>query len=114
VSESDRRALWLRGLLDLCVLAVLRGGERYGYELAQLLEQCGLGQIKGGTLYPVLGRLADSGFLVAHWREGDGGPGRKYYALTQEGLAFLDRQSDLWRGFDQAVHAVLSPNGGTS
>ena len=109
--DPDRRALWLRGVLDLCVLAALRGRERYGYELAQLFERVGLGPIKGGTLYPLLGRLTESGLVTAEWRPGTSGPGRKYYALTQDGLALLERQADLWRSFHDAVATLLDPNG---
>jgi PadR family transcriptional regulator PadR len=107
VSERDRRALWLRGVLDLCILATLRERERYGYELAQVLEQAGLGKITGGTLYPALKRLADAGLVATEWRSGDGGPGRKYYALTPAGLVFLDDQSERWHAFDASVRTLL-------
>ena len=105
--DVDRRALWLRGVLDLCILATLREQERYGYELAQVLQQAGLGKLTGGTLYPALGRLAEAGLVTAEWRSGDGGPGRKYYALTPAGLVFLDDQSQRWRTFDTAVRTLL-------
>src|SRR5690625_7349935 len=48
---------WLRGVLELCVLRVLADGATYGYAIAAELAQAGLGEIKGGTLYPLLGRL---------------------------------------------------------
>lgn len=113
MADADRRALWLRGVLDLCLLAALRDRDRYGYELAQLLENVGLGRIKGGTLYPVLRRLADSGLVTTDWRPGASGPGRKYYALSPTGIALLERQSALWLTFDDAVRTVLDSTGGT-
>jgi PadR family transcriptional regulator PadR len=112
VVDSDRRALWLRGVLELCVLAALRDGERYGYELAQVLARSGLGEIKGGTLYPVLARLADSGLVTAEWRPGAGGPARKYYVLTPAGAELLALESAQWRSFHDAVRAILDTRGG--
>ena len=49
---------WLRGVLEIAVLRCLAdGGPSYGYAIALALEEAGLGQVKGGTLYPLLGRL---------------------------------------------------------
>jgi hypothetical protein len=62
---ADRRASWLKGVLDLLVLAGLTEGESYGYEIAKTLAGSGLGQIKGGTLYPVLNRLEEAGLVAA-------------------------------------------------
>jgi PadR family transcriptional regulator PadR len=73
---------WLRGVLELCVLGALRAGPSYGYAIAQDLESAGLGPVKGGTLYPLLGRLEAEQLVEASWRVGDSGPGRKYFALT--------------------------------
>src|SRR5512139_310218 len=87
--DQDRRSQWLRGVLDLCVLALLSGGESYGYQLAQALESAGIGPIQGGTLYPVLLRLQRTGLVVARWRDGDAGPARKYYDITPAGWEAL-------------------------
>src|SRR5690625_898005 len=81
---------WLRGVLELCVLRVLADGATYGYAIAAELAQAGLGEIKGGTLYPLLGRLEKNALVTAEWRAGEGGPGRKYFALTAAGRAELD------------------------
>jgi PadR family transcriptional regulator PadR len=64
---AERR---LRGVLELCVLGALRGGPSYGYALAQSLEQAGLGTVKGGTLYPLLGRLEASSWSRPAGRSG--------------------------------------------
>ena len=98
---------WLRGVLEPCLLALLAGGEAYGYELATRLQGAGLGPVPGGSLYPALLRLHDQGFLRAEWRAGEGGPGRKYYELTPEGRAALEAQRATWRRFAAAVGGVL-------
>jgi PadR family transcriptional regulator PadR len=106
---ADRRASWLKGVLDLLVLASLTGGESYGYEIAKTLADAGLGQIKGGTLYPVLNRLEEAGLVSAEFRVADRGPGRRYYHLTDEGRATLTEQSGLWFEFDESVRKMLTP-----
>ena len=106
--DSDRRGQWLRGVLDLCVLAVLREGESYGYQLAQALDAAGVGPIQGGTLYPVLLRLQRTGLVAAQWREGASGPARKYYRLTENGRTALSQGGSAWLAFVAPVNAIVS------
>lgn len=98
---------WLRAALPLCVLAVVAEEETYGYAIAQRLREAGLGAIKGGTLYPVLNRLEQDGLLRSSWREGAGGPGRKFFAATAEGLAELAGRTAAWRHFTERATALL-------
>jgi PadR family transcriptional regulator PadR len=105
--DLERRGQWLRGVLELCVLGLLANRESYGYELAQSLEGAGLGQIQGGTLYPVLLRLQRTGLVTASWREGDAGPARKYYRITDAGADTLRRAAADWRSFAGGVGAIL-------
>jgi PadR family transcriptional regulator PadR len=109
--DPDRRSQWLRGVLDLCVLALLAGRESYGYQLAQALDSAGIGPIQGGTLYPVLLRLQRTGLVVAHWADGESGPARKYYRITGEGLAALRQTGRDWHRFAGQVGAVLTAGG---
>ncbi|RAJ61625.1 PadR family transcriptional regulator PadR [Streptomyces sp. Amel2xB2] len=104
---TDRRASWLKGVLDLLVLACLRGGESYGYEIAGRLDAAGLGRIKGGTLYPVLNRLEEAGLVKAEFRAAERGPGRRYYALTEAGRTGLREQGEAWLAFHDAVRRTL-------
>lgn len=100
-------------MLDLCILGTLRDGERYGYDIARRLEQAGLGRVKGGTLYPLLGRLEEAALLTAEWRPGDHGPGRKYYLLTGEGRKLLDEEKAEWQSFAAQTTALLDERGST-
>ncbi|MEV2236492.1 PadR family transcriptional regulator [Micromonospora sp. NPDC049891] len=106
--DSDRRGQWLRGVLDLCVLALLRDGESYGYQLAQSLDAVGVGPIQGGTLYPVLLRLQRTGLVTAQWREGGSGPARKYYQLTDDGRAALRQGGNAWLAFVAPVTSIVT------
>ena len=101
---------WLRGVLSLCVLAVVAEGRTYGYAVAQRLQEAGLGTIKGGTLYPVLTRLEHDGLVTSSWREGDGGPGRKYFALTASGRSTLDERAAAWFVFTDRAARLLHPD----
>ena len=105
--DRDRRAQWLRGVLDLCVLGALTGGESYGYEIAQRLERGGLGPIAGGTLYPTLLRLERLGLVETDWRACAGGPSRKYYRLSDTGAATLRASAADWSVFVQRVTALM-------
>ena len=102
-------AQWLRGPLPLCVLDVVQASAAHGYAIATSLEEMGLGTVGGGTLYPILNRLLRDGFLTAEWTAGDGGPGRKVYAITEEGTAELAAQSKLWRRFATISSQALAP-----
>lgn len=100
-------AEWLKGPLTPAVLAIVAEGETYGYLIAQRLVDGGLGTVKGGTLYPLLARLEQEGLVAATWREGTGGPGRKYYAITPPGSARLrDLRAD-WGTFAQRVTTII-------
>ena len=100
-------AEWMRGVLELCTLRIIADGETYGYAVIQRLEASGLGKVKGGTLYPILGRLEDAGSLVSSWREGDGGPGRKFFAITEQGRARLASEAERWSTFTSNVADVM-------
>lgn len=106
--DLDRRNQWLRGVLDLCVLALLRDQESYGYALAQALEAAGLGAIQGGTLYPVLLRLQKTGLVQTRWQTGPSGPARKYYRITAAGREALRRDGADWLTFAGVVGSLMN------
>ena len=99
---------WLRGVLSLCALRVLADGPTYGYDIAQRLAAAGLGEIKGGTLYPLLARLHAAGLLDEEWRPGDGGPGRKFYALTTAGRTHLRDEAARWARFAALTSTLVT------
>lgn len=108
---------WLRGVLAVCVLRVLLDGPSYGYAITQRLSEAGMGAVKGGTLYPLLGRLEQSGHVEVDWRPGDGGPGRKYFALTAQGRREAADLAARWAAFTTTTRALtdgaLDPEGTT-
>ncbi|MDG4797413.1 PadR family transcriptional regulator [Micromonospora sp. WMMD1082] len=104
-------AEWLRGVLGVCVLRVLLDGPTYGYAISTRLESAGLGPLKGGTLYPLLNRLEQAGWVGVEWRPGEGGPGRKYFALTESGRREAHAQVRRWARFAQITTTLTSADG---
>lgn len=100
---------WLRGVLELCVLRVMADGPTYGYAIAADLAAAGFGDIKGGTLYPLLARLEKNALVSVEWRTGEGGPGRKYFTLTAAGRAQVDEGLAQWQVFSTRVASHLFP-----
>lgn len=96
-----------RGVLEYCVLAVLRDDERYGFELVKALSgHAGLLSSEG-TIYPLLSRLRRSGAVETTWRESPTGPPRRYYRLTDRGEQMLEQFTDQWAQFRDAVDDLL-------
>ena len=93
-----------RGVVEYCVLALLRDDERYGFELVRLLGDLVTSE---GTIYPLLGRLRRDGAVETTWRESAAGPPRRYYRLTPEGRGALDAFSVEWRRFRDGVDLLL-------
>jgi PadR family transcriptional regulator, regulatory protein PadR len=90
----------LKGLLDTLVLHVLQAGPNYGFGIREQLDRqfgADAEMVKEATLYPLLHRLERKGLLASHYEPGDRGSPRKYYRLTPEGHAFLDRRVMEWR-----------------
>ena len=98
---------WFKGFLEVAVLAVIADGETYGYEITSRLDAAGFSGVKGGTLYPILGRLEEAGHVDTEWRAGDSGPGRKYYRITPDGRASLRERATTWRGFADHLTSLL-------
>lgn len=108
VGERDSSTAQLRrGVLEFCVLALLRDGERYGFELVQRLSEIEGLVTTEGTLYPMLGRLRREGVVQTTWRESPSGPPRRYYQLTSGGRSVLAAFTDEWTRFRDGVDLLL-------
>jgi PadR family transcriptional regulator, regulatory protein PadR len=104
---EGRRTQFLRGVLDLCLLAVMEEGPAYGYEMTKRLRARGLSIVGEGSIYPLLGRLEREGLVETHRAASDGGPPRKYYRPSHEGRRALAAGVSEWRAARDAVDAVL-------
>lgn len=93
---------------SLLVLSLLRGQDLYGYQMITELERRSdhTFQMKEGTLYPVLKKLENSGYVTAYEAEANGRT-RKYYHITPKGLKQLAREADEWSAYAHGVNSVL-------
>jgi PadR family transcriptional regulator, regulatory protein PadR len=106
---SQRRTELLRGVLDLCLLAVMDEGPAYGYEMTKRLRDRGLAIVGEGSIYPLLGRLERDGLVETYRAASNGGPPRKYYRPSSAGRLALALGVSEWRAARDAVDAVLAP-----
>jgi PadR family transcriptional regulator len=108
-SPERRRTELLRGVLDLCLLAVMQEGPAYGYEMTKRLRARGLSIVGEGSIYPLLGRLEREGLVETYRAASNGGPPRKYYRASPDGERTLANGVSEWRAARDAVDAVLGP-----
>lgn len=107
----ERTSQLLKGVLDMCLLAVIAEEPSYGYEMARKLEDRGLALVGEGSIYPLLARLQKGGLVDTFVEESKGGPPRKYYRIADKGRKALDEWIGEWQSLTNGVSAVL--NGGT-
>ena len=101
-----------RGTVEYCVLALLRGGERYGFELVRELSAVDGIVTSEGTIYPLLTRLRKDELVTTFWRESESGPPRRYYQLTDAGRLALSEFAQEWGRFRDSVDAILDREDG--
>lgn|SRR5690625_3167006 len=112
MDEPGWPAEWQRSMIEFAILATIDDdGETYGYLIADRLRDAGFGTIQGGTLYQILRRLESGGLVATEWREGSGGPGRKYYAMTPHGHSRVEDLRDQWREFSATMSAIVKVEG---
>lgn len=96
-----------KGLVELCVMAALRRGEAYGYEILQRLGRSQSLAIGESTVYPILARLAQEGMVKVRVEPSPAGPPRRYYRLTPAGEKRLDEMAGYWRQINSAVDGLF-------
>ena len=94
-----------KGVLELCVLALLDKQDRYGYELVQKISE--RIAISEGSVYPLLRRLAKEEYFTTYLQESKEGPSRKYYHLADKGREYLRRLRNEWIQFSAGVNEVI-------
>ena len=94
-----------KGMLEYCVLLLLRQRPAYASDIIHRLKDADLLVVEG-TLYPLLSRLKNDGLLSYEWQESSQGPPRKYYALTPEGNEFLEGLDTAWGEIANTVNIL--------
>lgn len=98
----------LKGILDGCLLAIIKEREVYGYEVAEKLERYGFDSFSEGTIYPLLMRMQKEQLLTSTLKKSTAGPRRKYYSLTDKGEQELEKFITRWDHLQSNVTSVLT------
>ena len=99
-----------KGVLELCVLALLDREDSYAYDIAsRLADEIGMGE---GTIYPLMRRMQSDGLFSTDLVESRSGPPRKYYRLTVAGRAAFNKQGADWASFSAAVDKIIDSKKG--
>ena len=94
-----------KGSAELIILSIVESRPRHGYEIGKLIEERSQAQLTFhvASLYPLLYRLVERGWLQGKWVETAGERRRRFYSLTVEGRRVLSEQRETWKSF---VHAM--------
>jgi len=103
----DRNSQLLKGVLDMCLLAVIAEEPSYGYEMVRKLTNRGLDLVSEGAIYPVLSRLQRNGLIDGYLVASPEGPARKYYRIEKKGMTALGEWSNAWHELSKGVGNVL-------
>lgn len=94
-----------KGTLEYCILLILKQEPAYSSDIIQKLHEAHLIVVEG-TLYPLLTRLKNCGFLSYNWVESTQGPPRKYYRLTDQGEVFLKELEQSWEQLTETINHI--------
>jgi PadR family transcriptional regulator, regulatory protein PadR len=94
-----------KGVLEFCILSVIRRGEAYPSDIIEEMKKANL-NILEGTLYPLLTRLKNADLLSYRWVESTSGPPRKYFSLTDKGAKFYQELQATWNEMANAVGQI--------
>jgi len=104
---ENTKAQMRKGVLEMCILATLSDKACYATDILESLKGSSLIVVEG-TLYPLLTRLKNEGYLSYHWEESKSGPPRKYYSITEKGSGLFAQLKDAWEEFVASINTIIS------
>lgn len=115
MTRDGLQGFFKKDIATLCILALLDGGEElYGYELMQRMDVYSEGRfvLPEGTLYPILYRLEEQGYVASEKRLVGKRMQRVYYRLTVSGKAFFRQMADVYTSVTAGAQGILSRSHG--
>ena len=103
--EDNVKIQMRKGILDYCILAILASGDSYAPAIIAELKKAEMIVVEG-TLYPILTRMKNAGYLTYRWEESPQGPPRKYYTLTADGKEYLRSLDEAWDKLVEQINAI--------
>lgn len=104
---ENTKAQMRKGILEFCILSILKERDYYTSEILEELKNVKLVVVEG-TVYPLLNRLKNDDLLSYRWEESNAGPPRKYYRLTEKGEVFLNELGKTWLELSHAVEKITT------
>jgi len=105
MNTDNAKSQMRKGMLEYCVLLLLRREASYANEIIRQLKEADLIVVEG-TLYPLLSRLKRDGLLCYEWQESTQGPPRKYYTLSPDGEQALAELDAAWNEISNTVNVI--------
>jgi len=99
---ENTKAQMRKGILEYCILLTLSRKPAYASDIISVMKAAEMIVVEG-TLYPLLTRLKNDGYLTYKWEESQQGPPRKYYELTETGRLFLNELEASWQELVEAI-----------
>lgn len=108
MESTSSQLEWRRGSAELLILSLIEARPRHGYEISKLIEQRSDGAVRFyvASLYPLLYRLENRGWIQGRWVEKSGQRRRRYYRLTRQGRKVLASQRRDWQVFVEAINRI--------
>ena len=96
-----------KGVLEMCILSIISHKAAYASDILSTLKEAKLIVVEG-TMYPLLTRLKNEGFMTYYWEESRSGPPRKYYEITKLGKSFSKELMKSWKELTASVTAIIT------
>ena len=109
MKEENINVQMRKGVLEFCILTIVYEKDAYTSDLIERLKSAHLIVVEG-TLYPLLTRLKNQGYLSYYWEESKSGPPRKYFKITEAGSQFLKELRENWIDFVNSVNSIIKKN----
>ena len=106
VTPDNTKAQMRKGILEFCILLIIRDGEVYASDILEKLKAADLLVVEG-TLYPLLSPRKNAELLSYEWKESKSGPPRKYYLLTKKGKDALKELVTTWKSLHDSISSLL-------
>ena len=105
INTDNIQSQMTKGLLEFCILSIIKRGESYPSDIVAELKESGM-QVLEGTIYPLLTRLKNAGYLEYRWVESTTGPPRTYFTMSESGKEFYNSLETTWIEISTAVEHI--------
>lgn len=107
MQTDNSKAQLKKGVLELCILSIIAKQDAYASDIIDAMKTAQILVVEG-TLYPLLTRLKNDGYVAYRWEESKSGPPRKYYSITEEGKAYVNEMSNSWLELVNSVNEIIT------